>query len=46
MLKMFEIAFPGPWFEVLFSDVGYPFPSWDLLPGMGIHMYLRLYNSC
>lgn len=46
MLKVLEIAFPGPWFEVLFSDVCYLFPSWNLIPSMGIHLYLRLYNSC
>lgn len=46
MLNMLEIALPGPRFEVLFSDVCYLFPSWNLLPSMSIHMYLRLYNSC
>lgn len=39
-------AFSGPWFDVLFSNVCHPFSSWNLLPSMGIHTYLRLYNSC
>lgn len=43
-LKVLEIAFPGPWFDPLSSDVCYPSPSWNLLPSIGV--YLRLYHSC
>lgn len=38
------MSFPGHWFDVLFSNVCYRSLSWNLLPSMGMHIYLRLHN--